>query len=164
MTEAPDTPRRRFDDIDGALAVLREQGLRISSARRLVLQSLFAADAPASAETIAGRTDRDGLALDLASVYRNLETLERVGVVRHVHLGHGPGLYALAGGREREYLVCDRCGRVEAVEAERLDRTRETIRSDFGYEARFTHFPIVGICADCSAAGESPESPHPHAH
>ena len=91
--------------------------------------------------------------LDLASVYRNLETLERVGIVRHVHLGHGPGLYALAGAREREYLVCDRCGRVEAVESDRLERTRATIRADFGYDARFTHFPIVGICADCRRAG-----------
>ena len=150
MTDAPETPRRSFEDIEGALAVLREQGLRISSTRRLVLQSLFAADAPASAETIARRTESDGLALDLASVYRNLETLERVGVVRHVHLGHGPGLYALAGGREREYLVCDRCGRVEAVEPARLERTRDAIRADFGYEARFTHFPIVGLCAECS--------------
>jgi Fur family transcriptional regulator, ferric uptake regulator len=159
MTDAPETPKRSFDDIDGALAVLREHGLRISSARRLVLQSLFAADAPASAEAIAGRTDRDGLALDLASVYRNLETLERVGVVRHVHLGHGPGLYALAGGREREYLVCDRCGRVDAVEPARLERARDTIRADFGYEARFTHFPIVGVCAECAKSSE-----HGHAH
>ena len=160
MTVAPETPKRSFDDLDGALGVLREQGLRISSARRLVLQSLFAAEGPATAEAIASRT---GLALDLASVYRNLETLERVGIVQHVHLGHGPGLYALAGGREREYLVCDRCGRVEAVASERLERTRETIRDDFGYEARFTHFPIVGICADCSASGEAAHS-HSHPH
>jgi Fur family ferric uptake transcriptional regulator len=158
MTVAPETPRRSFDDMEGALAVLRDQGLRISSARRLVLQSLFAADGPATAEAIASRP---GLALDLASVYRNLETLERVGVVRHVHLGHGPGLYALAGSREREYLVCDRCGRVDAVESERLERTRDTIRADFGYEARFTHFPIVGICAACTAEGETP---HDHTH
>jgi Fur family ferric uptake transcriptional regulator len=156
MTVAPETPRRSFDDIEGALRILREHGLRVSSARHLVLQSLFAADGPATAEAIAGHT---GLALDLASVYRNLETLERVGIVRHVHLGHGPGLYALAGAREREYLVCDRCGRVEAVEAERLERTREAIRADFGYEARFTHFPIVGVCASCLAAGAPP---HPH--
>ncbi len=154
MTAAPDTPGRDFDDLEGALAVLREQGLRISSARRLVLQALFAADAPASAESIAGRLHGQGLPLGLASVYRNLEMLERTGIVRHVHLGHGPGLYTLAGGREREYLVCDRCGRVEAVEPVRLDRARETIRADFGYEARFTHFPIVGLCASC-AAGET---------
>jgi Fur family ferric uptake transcriptional regulator len=158
MTVAPETPRRSFDDMEGALGVLRDQGLRISSARRLVLQSLFAADGPATAEAIASHTGHE---LDLASVYRNLETLERVGVVTHVHLGHGPGLYALAGSREREYLVCDRCGKVEAVEAERLARTRATIRSDFGYEARFTHFPIVGICAACQASGEAP---HEHEH
>ena len=48
--------------------------------------------ARSSAEELAaglgGRVPRS----DLASVYRNLETLERHGVVRHVHLGHGPGL------------------------------------------------------------------------
>jgi Fur family ferric uptake transcriptional regulator len=155
MTVAPETPRRSFDDMEGALAILREQGLRVSSARRLVLGSLFAADGPATAEAIASRAD---LSLDLASVYRNLETLERVGIVQHVHLGHGPGLYALAGAREREYLVCDRCGRVEAVESERLERTRAAIRSDFGYEARFTHFPIVGLCAGCAASRSSDSS------
>jgi Fur family transcriptional regulator, ferric uptake regulator len=151
VTSAPDTPGRDFDDLEGALALLRAQGLRISSARRLVLQALFAADAPAAAESIAGRLHGQGLPLDLASVYRNLEMLERTGIVRHVHLGHGPGLYTLAGGREREYLVCDRCGRVEAVAPAKLDRARAAIREDFGYEARFTHFPIVGLCATCAA-------------
>jgi Fur family ferric uptake transcriptional regulator len=136
----------------GALALLRDAGLRISAARRLVLQTLFDADAPASAEALATRLEGSGAPLDLASVYRNLETLERAGIVRHVHLGHGPGLYALAGGREREYLVCDRCGRVEAVEPARLDRARAVIRADLGYEARFTHFPIVGRCTSCAAS------------
>jgi Fur family ferric uptake transcriptional regulator len=152
VTAAPDTPSRTFGDLDGALAVLREHGLRISSARRLVLQSLFAASDPISAEALANRLTSAGLPLDLASVYRNLETLERTGIVRHVHLGHGPGLYTLAGGGEREYLVCDRCGRVEAVEPARLDRAREAIRADLGYHARFTHFPIVGLCAACATS------------
>jgi Fur family ferric uptake transcriptional regulator len=152
MTAAPDSPAARFADMPGALALLRDAGLRISSARRLVLQALFDADAPASAEALAARLESAGAPLDLASVYRNLETLERAGIVRHAHLGHGPGLYTLTGGREREYLVCDRCGRVEAVEPARLDRARAVIRADLGYEARFTHFPIVGRCADCAAS------------
>ena len=45
------------------------------------------------------RAGRPRPEVDLASVYRNLEQLEELGVVRHVHLGHGPGLYALVGGR-----------------------------------------------------------------
>jgi len=42
-----------------------------------------------------------GARLDLTSVYSNLEALEQHGLVRHVPLGHGPGLYALVSHGER---------------------------------------------------------------
>ena len=77
-------------------------------------------------------------------MYRNLETLERAGLVRHFHAGHGPGLYALAARTGGEYLVCESCGRVLEAKAGELDRARELIRDRFGFEARFSHFPIVG--------------------
>ena len=83
-------------------------------------------------------------------MYRNLETLEQVGLVRHSHLGHGPGLYMPTGAREREYLVCDSCSAVKAVEPSEMDAVRTLIHERFGYEARFSHFPILGLCADCS--------------
>ena len=153
MTVAPESPKLQFDDIHGAVTLLRARGLRLSAARRQVLETLFALDAPASAEAIAARVGAGALGADLASVYRNLEVLEREGIVRHVHLGHGPGLYTLAGGREREYLVCERCGRVEAVEPARLTHVREVIEADLGYVVAFTHFPMVGRCAACAAEG-----------
>jgi Fur family transcriptional regulator, ferric uptake regulator len=137
-------------DVETAVEVLRARGLRISSARRLVLEALYAAEAPISAEQIAdglsGRLPRS----DLASVYRNLETLEQVGLVRHCHLGHGPGLYVPTGAQEREYLVCDSCSAVLAVEPSEMDAVRTLIHERFGYEARFSHFPILGLCADCA--------------
>ena len=37
---------------------------------------------------------------------RNLETLEEVGLIKHFHLGHGPGLYARLGAETQECLVC----------------------------------------------------------
>ena len=137
-------------DVDAAVDALRARGLRVSSARRLVLEALYAAAAPISAEQIA-----DGLAgrlprSDLASVYRNLETLEEVGLVRHRHLGHGPGLYSHAGLDEREYLVCDSCRAVMAVDRREMDPVRNLIQKRFGYQARFSHFPILGLCADCA--------------
>ena len=156
MTIAPESRDVEFEDLRGAFARLREQGLRLSSARRLVLEALFAAAGPASADALAERLSSGGVRADLASVYRNLETLERAGLVRHVHFGHGPGLYALAGGREREYLHCERCGRVDPVEPARLEPIRGAIRDGFGYEARFTHFPIVGLCAACALAQAAP--------
>jgi Fur family transcriptional regulator, ferric uptake regulator len=130
-------------DIESAAAVVRSRGLRLSTARRLVLEALYATDEPLTADRIAGD-------LDVASVYRNLETLEQIGLVRHFHLGHGPGLYTRASAGRYEYLLCDACGAVMALEPERLDAVRDRIRSDFGYEARFTHFPIAGLCPDCA--------------
>jgi Fur family ferric uptake transcriptional regulator len=131
-------------DLEAAAAVVRSHGLRLSTARRLVLEALYATDEPLTADRIAGE-------LDVASVYRNLETLEQIGLVRHFHLGHGPGLYVRAAVGSFEYLLCDACGAVLAVAPERLDGVRDRIRRDFGYEARFTHFPVAGLCPDCAA-------------
>jgi Fur family ferric uptake transcriptional regulator len=142
-------PLLAVPDMDTAVEALRARGLRVSAARRLVLETLFAAEGPIPAERIA-----DGLAgrlprSDLASVYRNLETLESVGLVRHFHVGHGPGLYGLVGAGEREYLVCSSCGAVMAVKPKDMEPVRTVIRKRFGYEARFSHFPILGVCPDC---------------
>ncbi|HZN88125.1 MAG TPA: transcriptional repressor [Thermoleophilaceae bacterium] len=150
MTSPHTGPSLNAPDLDSAVGALRARGLRVSAARRLVLEALYSADAPISAEQIA-----DGLAgrlprSDLASVYRNLETLEQVGLVRHRHLGHGPGLYWPAGVDDREYLVCDSCSRVLAVERSELDPLRDYIKERFGYQAAFSHFPILGLCEECA--------------
>lgn len=167
MTVAPDARRLTFDDLGQAVQALRAHGLRLSTSRRLVLEALFAAEEPVSAERIAR-----GLQLELTSVYRNLETFERHGLVRHVHLGHGAGLYALVGRGEHEYLHCERCGAVRALEPGELDPVRRRIRELFGYDARFTHFALVGTCPGCSPAGlPAPRPPgatrprqHEHGH
>jgi Fur family ferric uptake transcriptional regulator len=139
--------------LEGALTAVRTRGLRLSAARRLVLHALAVADGPMSAEQVAagvgGRVPRS----DLASVYRNLDTLERAGIVRHVHLGHGPGLWALAGDEAHEYLACERCGDYRRVPACELDAVRAYIRRSFGYDVSFHHFPLVGLCAACTKTG-----------
>ena len=150
MTAAPQTAPLHFDTIDEAIDALRKDGRRLSTARRLVLEALFAADRPVPAQELS-----DTLEVDVTSVYRNLEMLERFGVVRHVHLGHGPGLYVLVGRREFEYLYCERCATVTPVEVHDLDAIRDEIETRFGLTARFTHFAIVGLCDRCASRRES---------
>jgi Fur family ferric uptake transcriptional regulator len=132
------------DDPAQAAAALRAAGLRISTARRLIIEALFAVVGPISAARLAS-----DISLDESSVYRNLEVLERHGLVRHLHLGHGPGLYLLACAEEAEYLYCERCGAVVAVAPEQLNPVRDLIRARFGYTPLFTHFAIVGLCSRC---------------
>lgn len=151
MTQASATPTPVFGTLDEAFGVLRANGLRVSAPRRILLQELLSANRLVTAEELAEGLDGEVTVLDVSVVYRNLETLEGLGLVRHVHLGHGPGRYAIAAGGEREYLACIRCGAVLEAPAEEFEPVREEIRERFGYEARFTHFPISGVCSDCTS-------------
>ncbi len=153
------------EDLSSAMALMRRRGLRVSAARRLVLEALLAADGPMSAEQIAEGIGGRVPSSDIGSVYRNLQALEDIGVVRHVHLGHGPGLHALAVTGEREYLTCERCADYNAVQPQELDAVRELIERQFGYRASFIHFPIVGLCPGCAEAVQrAPANPPRHTH
>ena len=148
MTPSP--PPLQFSSPETVLNALRGRGHRISTARRLVVEALFAADGPVSAEQIASGFDGRLPRLDLASVYRNLETLEEVGAVRHFHVGHGPGRYVVTGAGAHEYLACERCGAIAEARPRDLDDVRDEVRKRFGYEVRFSHYPLIGLCGECA--------------
>jgi Fur family ferric uptake transcriptional regulator len=147
MTVSPDRSPVVVADLDEAIEAVRRRGLRLTASRRLVLEALLKAREPISAEEIADGLGGRVPVSDLGSTYRNLETLEELGLVRHVHLGHGPGRYAPAA---REYLVCESCGTVIGVAPRALDEVRDAVRKAFAFEASFAHFPIVGRCGSCA--------------
>jgi Fur family transcriptional regulator, ferric uptake regulator len=124
------------------LNTVRAHGLRVSTPRRRVLAALAAADRPLTAEELAAGGQ------DLASVYRNLEALEAIGVVQHVHLGHAAGRYELRG-RTAGWASCEGCGHSTPLAAAQLHAIRGAVREATGFDARFSHFPIVGRCPDC---------------
>jgi Fur family ferric uptake transcriptional regulator len=137
------TPAVQASSAPAAFAAVRAHGLRLSTARRLLLQALYESDRPLSADDLAG----DG---DVASAYRNLEVLEGLGLVRHVHLGHGPGLYQPAG-RPREFVLCEGCGNVSPLSPAAVRAVGLAVFDAVGYRARFTHFPLAGLCPVCAS-------------
>ena len=150
MTVSPDRQAVVVSDLNEAIDAVRHSGLRLTSARRLVLEALLAAQGPISAEEIADGLGGKMTQSDIASVYRNLETLGSLGLVRHFHAGHGPGRYVLESRADREYLACESCGVIESVDPAALDVVRASVRDLSGFEARFSHFPIVGLCPRCA--------------
>ena len=130
-----------------AVVALRARGMRISGPRRALLARLYAATGPLTADELA-----DGL--DLASVYRNLDRLETVGLVRHVHAGRAPGRFVLACRRDTGLAACERCGRHAALPREALAAIRGALRAATGFSADLVGFPIVGRCPDCAAGAD----------
>ena len=48
-------------------------------------------------------------AVNITTVYRTLDLMERIGLVRHTHLGHGAPTYS-EQEHQHVHLVCHSCG------------------------------------------------------
>ena len=164
MPAASYSPPRTIVDLDSAGEMLRAAGHRLSASRRGVIEALLRAEGPVSAEHIASGLGGLSERLDLPSTYRNLELLERLGAVHHVHVGHGPGLYALVGRSARAYVVCEGCGRLARLGADDVDAIRREVRRATGFEAHFSHFPVVGLCRGCAHGEAGGAAAHEHEH
>ena len=145
------TPLKPAPDLASALAALRGAGLRVSAARRLVLEVLYAADGPVTAEQIASGLNGRLPGSDLGSVYRNLDVLEEAGLVAHVHTGHGPGRYAASAAVPRPVACCERCGTSTPLTDDDATRLQRLVAEVCGYRAGFVHFPLFGLCPRCAA-------------
>lgn len=87
----------------------------------------------------------------VSTVYRTLALLEEIGVVRHIHLSHGPAIYErTAVSTDIRHLVCESCGRHVAVPKRVFDTARRTLERDYGFVLDGSHFAIVGRCKECA--------------
>jgi Fur family transcriptional regulator, ferric uptake regulator len=143
----------RPDAPDGPAALrttLHERGLRMTPQRQLVLDAVRELG-HATPEQICGQVQRAAPAVNITTVYRTLDLMERIGLVRHTHLGHGAPSYS---EREHEHvhLVCHACGAVIETPSDLMDDLAERLRSTQGFELDVTHVALSGRCSDCAGS------------
>lgn len=128
---------------------LRKRGLRLTPQRELVLSAVRELG-HATPEEVAERVRETHPGINLSTVYRNLETLENVGLVQHTHLGHGGATYHAAEELTHLHLVCGVCGSVGDAPIEVAAHFVNSLADDYGFKTDVTHFAIYGTCADCA--------------
>jgi len=124
---------------------LREQGGRITTARRLVVSTLLGATGHISAEELAAAIQEQHPEVHLSTVYRTLDALEKLGIVEHTHIGHGPAVYHV--GITHQHLVCEECGAVIDVPTDLLEDLQNALHAQYGFELHIGHFALLGRCA-----------------
>ena len=135
--------------VEGALELLRQNGGRITSSRRFLLRLLFESEGHHTAEELAAEVQAQAPDIHLSTIYRNLDELEKLGVVVHAHLGHGPATYHLASSAHGHF-VCEECGKmIEAPDA-LFAGLAKAAREKFGFTIDPHHFAMLGRCADCT--------------
>ena len=136
--------------LDAILDQLRSGGGRITTARRAVVSALLQAHGHVNAEDLAAKVQADHPDVHQSTIYRILDDLERLGVVDHAHLGHGPAVYHLTD-QEHHHLVCERCGAVVEVPDQTLAPLSRRLKDEYGFSIRPRHFAMAGLCRSCRA-------------
>jgi len=136
------------DAIEDVLALVRKQGGRATPARRLLLQALFGNREHRSAEELADEVRSHAPDVHLSTVYRNLEELERLGVVDSTRMGEGPATYHLASAAHG-HLVCEKCGSMTEVPDDMFRALVRSARTRYGFVINPHRFAVAGLCANC---------------
>jgi Fur family ferric uptake transcriptional regulator len=144
-----DTAGERPDDPAGLKRTLHQRGLRMTPQRQLVLDAVRELG-HATPEQICGHVQATAPAVNITTVYRTLDLLERLDLVRHTHLGHGAPNYS-EQEHQHVHLVCHECGAVTETPSDLMNGLAERLRSTAGFELDITHVALSGRCADCIA-------------
>ena len=131
-------------------STLHERGMRMTPQRQLVLDAVRALG-HATPEEICKKVQGTAPTVNITTVYRALDLLEQLGLVRHTHLGHGAPTYS-AEEHEHVHLACHRCGRIDEVAIELLDDLGKLLLAERGFELDPTHLALSGTCRACREA------------
>ncbi|MBN1202218.1 MAG: transcriptional repressor [Anaerolineae bacterium] len=141
MTSSLDTLARQF----------RERGHKLTQPRRAILRTLLAASRPLSPAEIQEYGQSYCQDLGLVTVYRTLELLEDLDLVRAVHVAQNCHGYALSTPGHTHHVVCERCHAVVEIVGCELGDFLDSVAERTGYAITGHWLEISGICAECRA-------------
>ena len=132
-------------------ARLRDAGHRSGSGRRAVIEVLARHDCLMTANDILAELQKGERRIGFATVYRALETLSELGLVRRVDPGTGSAAYEPLdpSGAHHHHVVCDACGRVTAFSDDALERTIEELSRRLGRDIESHEVVLRGSCPAC---------------
>ena len=139
---------------DDLAARLREQGLRLTPQRELILRAVEELR-HATPDEVLAHVRGQVSSVNASTVYRTLEVLEELGLVRHTHLSDRAPTYHSTLEREHVHAVCRRCHAVRSYDPAVVQPVVDALAAD-GFAVDVGHLAIFGECAECSRGSAEP--------
>jgi Fur family ferric uptake transcriptional regulator len=155
---APVGPIATDDKVSTLTDSMAERGYRLTNARQAIVAALVACEGHISADDLVESVRRDAPGVGRMTVYRTLELLTGLGLIRPVYLGTGAAHYILLVHGHHHHLVCSSCHRVFEFGACALSELEDSIGREYGFEVHGHLLELFGRCRDC-ASGRPPEHP-----
>lgn len=133
----------------GLPETLRASGYRLTPQRQMVLDAVEELG-QGTPEEISERIHQTSPGVNITTVYRTLELLEQLGLVRHRHFGHGAPMYH-ASDYDTLHSVCHRCGQVAVIPGKLLEPVARWLADERGFVLDTGHIALAGLCIKCAA-------------
>jgi Fur family ferric uptake transcriptional regulator len=135
---------------DVLVSALRERGFRVTAQRTIILETIAHMDGHISAQQVYEQALEQLPGLNLATVYRTVETLHEAGLIDLLSTNSDPMRFSLHDPEHPHgHLVCHACGCTEELPFEVIRQIEGAIRSEQGFRIEQGHLSFSGLCQSC---------------
>jgi Fur family ferric uptake transcriptional regulator len=152
----PSGVAKTTDPWAGARERLRARGLRWTPQRRLLLGVLAGANGHVTATELIERCREADPQTIPSTVYRTLDVLEDLGLVRHGHGADGHEEFHVLPAAVHGHLYCATCGTAYEISRAEADELIGELARRRGFTVDLSHLAVVGCCAQCSTEVSPP--------
>lgn len=131
---------------------LRKRGYRLTPQRYMILSVIQEADEHLSIDQILERVQKRNPYVSLSTIYRTLELLRELGLVRENHLPGQQPRYEIAEGKAHHHLVCRRCRSMIHLDEALLGNLNEQLQEQYHFHNLTLDLVAAGYCDSCWAA------------
>ena len=131
---------------------LRASGHRLTPQRELVLAAVDTLG-HATPDEVYAEVRRHSSSINLSTVYRTLELLDELGLIRHAHLTDRAPTDHSARGHEHAHLVCRSCRTVISIGRDDIEQALGPLAAAHGFQPDYGHLTVFGTCASCAGEG-----------
>lgn len=126
---------------------MKKAGLRITQNRRAIFEVLKDSGQPLSIQEIIKKSNSEGY---FTSVYRSVQAMTRVGILRTVPRGF-KNLYELGEAFQphHHHATCEKCGQSVAIHDVSLEKIMHRLTETAGLKPTGHQFELFGVCKNC---------------
>lgn len=145
--------RRKADPVSDVERACIEKGMKMTEQRRVIARVLSDSTDHPDVETVYQRASEIDSGISIATVYRTLRMFDIANIIDRHDFGDGRARYEISepGSHHHHHLIDMRTGAVHEFEDEELERIKQRIAAELGYEIVGERLELYGVPRDAQS-------------
>ena len=128
---------------------LQEVSLKATPARIAVMKYFESTDKPVDVNMILAHLKQEDVDADPATIFRMMNDFLQKGITKEVQFEEDKARYELANKGDHHHLVCENCGKIEAVSDTVVPEMEKDLQKKHGFLVKRHSLEFFGLCSNC---------------